>query len=99
MYVDWNVLISASKVIGAITVIVGFIVTIYKLLKKIDKLVENNQRQNEEIKNILSEQNILCYGLRGALQGLIERGCNGPCKDALNMLDKHLNKSAHRPEL
>lgn len=43
MYVDWNVLITASKVIGAITVIVGFIVTIYKLLKKIDKLVENNQ--------------------------------------------------------
>ena len=99
MYVDWNVLISASKVIGAITVIVGFIVAIYKLLKKIDNLVENNQRQNDEIKNIQAEQTILCYGLKGALQGLIESGCNGPCKEALGMLDKHLNKSAHRPEL
>lgn len=29
------------------------------------------------------------------MQGLIEQGCNGPCKDALNRLDKHLNKSAH----
>lgn len=37
----------------------------------------------------------ICYGLRGALQGLVEQGCNGPCKDALDKLDKHLNKSAH----
>jgi len=36
-----------------------------------------------------AELQILCYGLRGALQGLIEKGCNGPCKDALQMLDKH----------
>ena len=34
-----------------------------------------------------------------ALEGLIEQGCDGPCKDALTLLDKHLNKSAHRPEL
>ena len=38
---------------------------------------------------------VICYGLRGALQGLVEQGCNGPCKDALARLDKHLNKSAH----
>lgn len=42
-----------------------------------------------------AELQILCYGLRGALQGLIETGCNGPCKEALKRLDKHLNKSAH----
>ena len=29
------------------------------------------------------------------MQGLIEQGCNGPCKDALDKLDKHLNKEAH----
>lgn len=42
-----------------------------------------------------AELQILCYGLRGALQGLVEAGYNGPCKDALKALDKHLNKSAH----
>jgi len=26
---------------------------------------------------------------------LIEQGCNGPCKDALDKLEKHLNKKAH----
>jgi hypothetical protein len=30
---------------------------------------------------------------------LIEHGCDGPCKDALAMLDKHLNKEAHKNEL
>ena len=30
-----------------------------------------------------------------AMQGLIESGCNGPCKDALGKLDKHLNQKAH----
>ena len=42
-----------------------------------------------------AELQIICYGLKGALQGLIETGCNGPCKEALKLLDKHLNKSAH----
>ncbi len=42
---------------------------------------------------------------KGAMQSLTghkgagPRGCNGPCKDALARLDKHLNKSAHHPEL
>lgn len=59
------------------------------------KVVEMNKKQTEFINSILEEQTLICYGLRGALQGLIEQGCNGPCKDALNRLDKHLNKSAH----
>ena len=45
------------------------------------------------------QPSIICYALQGALQGLIEQGCDGPCKDALNMLQKHLNKTAHRPDL
>ena len=44
---------------------------------------------------IQEEQTLICYGLRGALQGLVEQGCNGPCKDALDKLNKHLNKNAH----
>ena len=55
-------------------------------------LREEDARRHAETQE---ELQILCYGLRGALQGLIETGCNGPCKDALGLLDKHLNKSAH----
>lgn len=92
MYIDGNTIIKAAAIISALVVIIGGIISIYKIF-------ENNKKQNEVIKSMQEEQTIICYGLKGALQGLIEQGCDGPCKEALNMLDKHLNKSAHKPEL
>ena len=59
------------------------------------KVIESNKKQSEFINAIQEEQTLICYGLRGALQGLVEQGCNGPCKDALDKLNKHLNKNAH----
>lgn len=92
MYIDGDTIIKAAAIISALVVIIGGIISIYKIF-------ENNKKQNEVIKSMQEEQTIICYGLKGALQGLIEQGCDGPCKEALNMLDKHLNKSAHKPEL
>lgn len=89
MYIDADVIIKAASLLGALG---GVIIALYKQY-------ESNKRQSEVIKEIQEEQTLICYGLRGALEGLIEQGCDGPCKDALNLLDKHLNKSAHRPEL
>ena len=54
-----------------------------------------HEKHDADMKAVQTELTVIVYGLRGALQGLIEKGCNGPCKDALQMLDKHLNKSAH----
>lgn len=85
-------IITAASLITALGVIIGAIVAVYKI-------VENNRKQNAVIERMQEEQTIICYGLKGALQGLIEQGCNGPCKDALAMLDKHLNKSAHISDL
>lgn len=92
MYIDADTIIKAASLLGALGALAGAVVAIYKV-------VETNKKQSEIIKAMQDEQTIICYGLRGALQGLIEQGCNGPCKDALNMLDKHLNKEAHHPEL
>ncbi len=92
MYIDADTIIKAATLLGALGALAGAVVAVYKVY-------ESNKKQSEVIKAIQGEQTIICYGLRGALQGLIEQGCNGPCKDALNMLDKHLNKEAHHPEL
>jgi len=92
MYIDADVIIKAASLLGALGALGGVIIALYKQY-------ESNKRQSEVIKEIQEEQTLICYGLRGALEGLIEQGCDGPCKDALNLLDKHLNKSAHRPEL
>ena len=92
MYIDAETIIKAASLIGALGALVGAVIAVYKVY-------ESNKKQSEVIKEIQEEQTLICYGLRGALEGLIEQGCDGPCKDALNLLDKHLNKSAHRPEL
>lgn len=88
MYINADTIIKAASLLGAIGALVAAIVSVYKV-------IESNKKQSEFINAIQEEQTLICYGLRGALQGLVEQGCNGPCKDALDELDKHLNKSAH----
>ena len=92
MYIDADIIIKAASLLAAFGALIGAVIAVYKQ-------IESNKKQSEAIKEMQEEQSIICYGLRGALQGLIEQGCDGPCKDALSMLDKHLNKSAHRPDL
>ena len=92
MYVDASTVIQAASLIAAIAAIFGAV-------KSIVKAVELDKKQSAVIQEMQEEQTIICYGLKGALEGLIEQGCNGPCKEALTMLNKHLNKSAHKPEL
>ena len=92
MYIDADTIIKAASLLGALGALGGVVIALYRQY-------ESNRKQSEAIKGIQEEQTLICCGLRGALQGLIEQGCDGPCKDALQMLDKHLNKSAHRPDL
>lgn len=92
MYIDADTIIKAASLLTAIGALVGVIVAIYKI-------IDQDRRQSEIIKEMQAEQTILCYGLRGALKGLIEQGCDGPCKDALDKLDKHLNQKAHTTDL
>ena len=85
MYIDADTIIKAASLLGAIGALVAAIVSVYKV-------IESNKKQSEFINAIQEEQTLICYGLRGALQGLVEQG---PCKDALDKLNKHLNKNAH----
>lgn len=88
MYIDLDTIKEVASAITSISVIIGVIVAVFKVF-------QINKRQSEFIKAIEDEQTLLCYGLKGALQGLIEQGCDGPCKDALSKLEKHLNQKAH----
>lgn len=91
MYLTWDVITKFGGVLTALGIIFGVIIAVYKIYETI-------KRHNEAIEAIKKEQEILCYAMRGALQGLIEQGCNGPCKDALAKMDKHLNEKAHEAE-
>ncbi len=92
MYIDADVIIKASSLLLALGTLGGMVIALYRQF-------ESNKKQTAVIEEILSEQTLICYGLKGALEGLIEHGCNGPCREALSKLEKHLNQSAHHNEL
>ena len=86
--ISWQDILTFAEVVGVLGALVTAVIAVYKV-------VENNKKQSEFINAMQEEQQLICYGLRGTLQGLIEKGCNGPCKDALDKMNKHLNKKAH----
>lgn len=88
MYIDIESINAIAKLIGSVGIIAGVFFAAYKF-------VERDKRQSKLIEGIQNEQTLLCYGIRACLQGLIEQGCDGPVHDALDKLDKHLNKKAH----
>lgn len=92
MWIDADTIIKAAAFVTALGILGGVVISLYKAS-------ERDKKQSEIIKEMMGEQTLICYGLRGALQGLIEQGCNGPCKDALEKLNEHLNQEAHHNDL
>ena len=92
MYIDADMVIKAVTLFSALGTFVGAVIAVYKVFA-------NNKKQNEVILKMQKEQRLICEALKGALEGLIENGCDGPCKDALAKLNDHLNETAHQPEL
>ena len=72
--------IDASTIITAASV-VGGLGVLGGAVAHVVRIVQRDKRQSAAIKAMQ--------------EGLIESGCNGPCKDALGKLDKHLNQKAH----
>ena len=89
MYVDTGTILNAGSIITALGAIISLIITVHKF-------VERDRKQTVIINGMQSELTVIVHGLKGALQGLIEQGCDGPCKSALKELDEHINKKAHQ---
>lgn len=84
-----TILISVASVITALGVIVGVILAVHKWYLK-------QEHQDIDIKTIKEEQSILTYGVLACLKGLQEQGCDGPVTKAINDIETHLNKQAHK---
>lgn len=76
--------------------VLAAIVAIMKYYNKGYSWVKKQNEQDEQIKAIKEEQTVLTYGVLACLKGLSEQGCDGPVTEAINTLEKHLNKQAHR---
>lgn len=61
-----------------------------------DHDIEDIKHNNDAaIQAIQEEQTLVVYGLLACLKGLNEQGCDGPVSEAIDKIDKHLNKRAH----
>lgn len=52
----------------------------------------------EDIRKIQKEACLHTYGILACLKGLQEKGCNGPVTEAIDKIEKHINKQAHDQE-
>ena len=84
-----QIIISVASVITALGVILGVVFSFYKWYLK-------NEKQDEAIREIKDEQRILTTGVLACLKGLKEQGCNGPVTEAINKIEEHMNKQAHK---
>ena len=81
-------IVQLAEIISALALIGGVVFGVFKF-------IENNKKQNAEIKG---EQTLTMYALRACLDGLKQQGCNGRVTEAINKIDKYLNQSAHSAE-
>ena len=88
MYIDSQTIINAAAVISALMVIGGVLIAILRWLGK-------QKQQDIDIADLKEEQCLLTFGILACLKGLQEQGCNGPVTEAVNKIEKHINKKAH----
>lgn len=91
-----DTIIKFAEVVGALGVIFGIIFAIYKWYLKQNKQDEDIKITKDEIKALKEEQCLLTYGVLACLKGLAEQGCDGPVKEAIGKIEKHINQQAHK---
>ncbi len=82
-------LTTLAATITALGVVFGAIFAVHKWFLK-------QEKQDKDIKAIKEEQTVLTQGILACLQGLHEQGCNGPVTAAIERIETHLNKQAHK---
>ena len=102
MEISVDTIITLSKLIGALGVIIGVIVTFVKWLGKQEKQSEDikelKEHHNDDLKNVQEELCVVNYAVLASLDALIQNGYNGKVTEAHDKLQKHINKKAHGQE-
>ena len=97
--ITWQTIITAF---AAASAVVGLVAYFSKVVRWVDKqnkqdtdLQELKKHHEEDIKHIKAEQTLLVEGILACLQGLQEKGCNGPVTKAIEKYKQYLNEKAH----
>lgn len=84
----WQTIVGTAGGIAALIALASYLFKGYEFVKRQDK-------QDELIKQIQKEQQLLTYGVLACLKGLKEQGANGPVSEAIDKIEKHMNEAAH----
>lgn len=113
MYVNAQTIILASGILSAVAAFVALAWKLFKWIEhqkeqdqeikrleaKFDKEVEELRKKHEKDQSgIQEEQTLVVYGLLACLKGLAEQGCDGPVSEAIDKIEKHINKKAHEQQ-
>ena len=71
------------------------LIILRKIKKSVYKWYLKKNQQDVEIERVKSEQCLLTYGMLACLKGLKEQGCNDSVTEAIDKIEKHINKQAH----
>ena len=93
-------IITAAAFAAALLALAGYVFKARDWVKKQDgqdvKISELRQHHENDMKESREERQLMIYGLLACLKGLKEQGCNGPVTEAINQIEKHINKQAHK---
>ena len=84
-----EIITTVAGVITALGVILSVLFAAYKWYLK-------QEKQDTDMKAIKEEQFLLTQGVLACLKGLQEQGCDGTVTTAIEQLETHINKQAHK---
>lgn len=94
-----QLIITAASCAAALIALVGYLFKVHDWIKKQEAQTADikalHELHDKDMVDIKSEQQVLVYGVLACLKGLKEQGCNGPVTEAIEKIDKYLNKKAH----
>ena len=85
---SWGSLVGIAGGIAALIALLGYLFKGYEFVKR-------QKTQDEIIKDILAEQQLLTVGVLACLKGLKEQGCNGPVTEAIQKIEEHVLQKSH----
>ena len=98
--------ISGNSVITLVALLTA-IFAIWRYLKKgvnwVDgmntldsKIKKLEEKHDQDVKAIKEEQTLAVYGILACLKAIDKQGADPSVQDAIDKIEKHLNKEAHR---
>lgn len=94
---------AVATICGAIAALGGVLALVFKFVRWVDRQKAQDQElqalkatHEADIKALQEELTVVCYAMLACLDGLKQLGANGNVSKAHDMLDKHLNKKAHK---